>query len=194
MESLSELGRNCVLQDNVVLGLVYGEGCSPAQVGKNAVIRSNSIIYCDVSIGDGFRTGHGVLIREKTSIGDNVLVGSHTIIDGHCSIGSNVSIQSAVYIPLNSTVGSNVFIGPRAVLTNDKYPVRIKDDLPGPILCDNVSVGANATLLPGVRLGEGCLVAAGSVVSRDVPEWSLAIGAPAKIKALPENLRKRNMI
>ncbi|MEA1924957.1 MAG: DapH/DapD/GlmU-related protein [Candidatus Altiarchaeota archaeon] len=194
METLSELGKDCVLQDNVVLGLVYGAGCSPARVGKNAVIRSNTVIYCDVSIGDDFRTGHAVLIREKTSIGDNVLVGSHSIIDGHCSIGSNVSIQSAVYIPLNSTVGSNVFIGPRAVLTNDKYPVRVTDDLPGPILGDNVSVGANATILPGVNLGVGCLVAAGSVVTKDVPEWSLAVGSPAKIKPLAENLIKKNMI
>ncbi|OYT53242.1 MAG: N-acetyltransferase [Candidatus Altiarchaeales archaeon ex4484_2] len=194
METLSSVGRNSVLQDNVVLGLVYGEGCSPARVGDNAVIRSNSVIYCDVIIGDNLRTGHGILIREKTSIGDNVLIGSHSIIDGHSSIGSNVSIQSAVYIPLNSTVGCNVFIGPRAVLTNDKYPVRVRDDLPGPVLGDNVSVGANATLLPGVNLGEGCFIAAGSVVTKDVPEWSLAVGSPARIKKLPENLRRSNLL
>ena len=176
------------------MGLVYKKGCIPLKVGVNAVIRSNSILYCDVVIGDDFRCGHNILIREKTQLGDKVLVGSHTIIDGHCVIGSNVSIQSAVYIPLNVSIGSNVFIGPRAVLTNDKYPVRIKGDLPGPILEDHVSVGANATILPGVRLGEGCFIAAGSVVTKDVPPKTLAIGSPAKNTKLPDNLMGGNLL
>ncbi|MCK4491923.1 MAG: N-acetyltransferase [Candidatus Altiarchaeales archaeon] len=194
METKHRVGRNCVIQDNVILGLVYGDGCSPAVVGDNAVIRANSIIYCDVLIGDNFRGGHGVLIREKTTVGDNVLVGTHTIIDGCTEIGSNVSIQSGVYIPLNVVVGSNVFIGPRVVLTNDKYPVRGEVDLRGPVLGDGVSVGANSTVLPGVTLNEGAFVAAGSVVTRDVPAWSMAVGSPARIRPLPESLRGGNRI
>ena len=194
METNVRIGKNCIIQDNVILGLVYKEGCKPAIIGDNSVIRSGSIIYADVEIGDNFRTGHNVLVREKTGIGDNVLVGTQTIIDGHVRIGSNVSIQSGVYIPLNVEIGDNVFIGPRAVLTNDRYPIRNKSDLEGPVLKDNVSIGANSTILPGIRVNEGALVAAGSVVTKDVPPWNLAIGAPARFRPLPDDLKKRNMI
>ncbi len=165
-----------------------------AVIGDNAVIRSNSTIYTDVTIGNEFRTGHNIMIREKTVIGNKVLIGTNTIIDGHTRIGSNVSIQGNVYIPLNVTIEDNVFIGPCAVLTNDKYPIRKKTDLGGPILRRGASIGANATLLPEVEIGEGAMVAAGALVSKDVPPWKLAIGFPAKIRDLPEELRIVNNI
>lgn len=163
-------------------------------IGDNAVIRPNSTIYGDVVIGNGFRTGHNVMVRENTVVGDNVLIGTNVVVDGHVSIGNNVSIQSNVYIPTNTRIEDNVFLGPCSVLTNDKYPIRVKYDLKGPVLRKGVSVGANATILPGVELGEGAMVAAGALVTKDVPSWKLAIGFPAKIIDLPENLKNVNRI
>ena len=85
-------------------------------------------------------------------------------------------------------------LGPRAVLTNDAYPVRRETELDGPTIEDHVSVGANATILPGVTVGEGSFVAAGAVVDRDVPPDALAMGVPAEFGALPDVLEGGNAI
>jgi len=105
-----------------------------------------------------------------------------------------VSIQSNVYIPTNTVVESFVFLGPNVVLTNDKYPIREEYPLKGPIIKRGATVGANAVVLPGVEIGEGAFVAAGAVVTRDVPAWKLAVGVPAKILDLPERLKTLNRI
>lgn len=163
-------------------------------IGDSATIRPNTTIYCDVSIGNGLNTGHSALIRESTTIGDNVLVGTNVVIDGNAKIGNNVSIQSNAYIPTNTVIEDNVFLGPCCVLTNDKYPIRVKYDLKGPLLRKGASLGANSTILPGVEIGEGAMVAAGSLVTKDVPPWKLAIGFPAKIVDLNDTLKNLNRI
>jgi acetyltransferase-like isoleucine patch superfamily enzyme len=196
-----EIGKRCVIQENVWLGMPSreylgkdGESLPKTRIGDNGVVRSGTIIYCDVTIGQNFKCGHNVLIRETTTIGNNVLVGTNTVIDGRTSIGCNVSIQSSVYIPTDTVIEDFVFIGPNAVLTNDKYPIRKPMALKGPVIRKGATIGANSTLLPGVEIGEGAVVAAGSVVTRDVPAWKLAIGVPAKIKDLPEFLKVVNKI
>ncbi len=180
--------------ENVTIGLKYKMRSKPPIIGKNALIRSNSIIYNDVEIGNNFKTGHAVTIREKTTIGDDVLVGTNSVIEGHCSIGNNVSIQSNVYIPTNTIIEDYVFIGPCACFTNDKYPIRVNFDLKGPIIKKGASIGANSTFLSNIEIGEGAMVAAGAIVTMDVPEFFLAIGAPARIKPLPKHLKKLNRI
>lgn len=180
--------------ENVTIGIKYKRQSIPPIIGKNAVIRSNSIIYNDVEIGNNFRTGHGVTIREKTTIGDNVLVGTNTVIEGHTTIGNNVSIQSNVYIPTNTIIEDYVFIGPCACFTNDKYPIRVDFDLKGPVIKKGASIGANSTFLSNIEIGEGAMVAAGAIVTMDVPDYFLAIGAPARIKPLPKHLKKLNKI
>lgn len=194
MELLAKLGEGCVVQEGAILGLPYREGCRETLVGDRAVIRAGTIIYADVVIGNDFKTGHHVLIREHTRIGDRVVVGTGTVIDGHVEIGSFVKLESHVYIPTHTVIGNYCFLGPGAVLTNDKYPQRLRDEYEpqGPILEESVTIGARATILPGVRIGEGAMVAAGSVVTRDVPPWHLAVGVPARVKPLPERLRERN--
>lgn len=183
-----------VKSENISIGIKYKRGSKTPKIGKNAIIRSNSIIYDDVEIGNNFVSGHGVTIREKTNIGDNVLVGTNTVIEGHCDIGSNVSIQSNVYIPTNTVIEDHVFIGPCACFTNDKYPIRIDFDLKGPTIRKGASIGANSTFLSNIDIGEGAMVAAGAIVTTDVPDYFLAIGAPARIKPLPKKLKKLNKI
>lgn len=205
----SLIGKNAILGDGVIIGYPTANVLKEAKasgleikdmdfkgaiIGDNAIIRSNTTIYSNVEIGNNLRTGHNVLIREDTRIGDDVLIGTNTILDGRTIIGNHVSIQGNVYIPLNVIIEDHVFIGPCAVLTNDKYPIRTKFELKGPVLRRGASVGANSTILPGVELGEGAMVAAGALVTKDVPPWKLAIGFPAKIKYLPEELRTLNNI
>jgi len=166
-------------------------GFSGTVIGKNAVLRSGTIIYCDVTIGDQFQSGHNVLIREKTRIGDRVAIGTATVIEGTTTIGSDVNLQSMVYIPTNTRIGNHVFIGPNAVLTNDRYPPTGIGGLNGPEIKNGAAIGANATILPGICIGEGALVAAGAIVTRDVPAYTLAIGAPATIQPLPDPISRR---
>lgn len=205
----SSIGKNAFLDEGVIIGYPTSDIIKKALlknksiedmdfrgaiIGDNPIIRSYSVIYSDVCIGNNLRTGHNVLIREHTCIGDNVLIGSNTIIDGETEIGNNISIQGNVYIPLKVIIEDNVFIGPCAVLTNDKYPVRNKQELKGPILREGATIGANAMILPGVEIGEGAFVAAGALVTKNIPSWKLAIGMPARIKELPEKLRTINKI
>lgn len=180
--------------ENIQFGVDYKSSSKPPVIGKNHIIRSNSIIYNDVVIGDNFRTGHNVVIRENTNIGDDVLIGTNTIIEGDCIIGNDVSIQSNVYIPTNSVIEDNVFIGPCACFTNDKYPVRMDYGLKGPQIRRGASIGGNTTFLSNLEIGEGSMVAAGAVVTRSVPPYYLAIGTPARIKPLPDKFKVPNMI
>lgn len=179
---------------DATVGYSYDTGAGATTVGEDATVRSGSIIYADVRIGRGFVTGHNVLVREETHIGDDVAVGTNTVIDGNATIGSHVSLQTGVYVPPETTIHDHVFIGPHAVLTNDPYPIRVDEELRGPTIEDHVSIGANSTILPGVTIGEGSFVAAGSVVTRDVPPETLAVGVPAQHEPLPDELAGGNEI
>ncbi len=155
------------------------EASSGASIGPGSIIRSHTVIYEDTFLGGNVETGHHVLIREKTIVGDGTKIGSGTIIDGDTRIGRNVSIQSSVYIPPRSIIGDRVFLGPRAVVTNDKYPASRR--LLGVTIEDDAVIGANAVLISGVRIGRRAVVAAGAVVTKDVPDNAVVAGVPAKI-------------
>lgn len=173
-----------------------GAGESPplTRIGDGARIRAGTVVYAGVTIGDDFSTGHDALIREGTTVGDDVLVGTKTVVDGATEIDDHVSLQTRVYVPRETEIESNVFIGPGAVLTNDAYPIRTNDGLEGPTIAEGASIGANATILPGVRIGENAFVAAGAVVCEDVPANTLAVGAPARKRELPDRLAGPNQL
>jgi acetyltransferase-like isoleucine patch superfamily enzyme len=190
----NSVGKGALIFEPVTLGFpsrdVMGKtGFTGTTIGENAVIRSGTILYCDVTIGNHFQSGHNVMIREKTKIGNRVGIGTSVVIEGNTIIGDDVSLQSMVYIPTDTVIGNKVFIGPNTVLTNDRYPPTRIGGLKGPQIRDGAAIGANATLLPGVCIGEGALVAAGAIVTRDVPAYKLAIGAPAKITDLPSKMK-----
>lgn len=190
----AEVGPETTLQRPLMLGVRYRPDASPARVGSSCILRAFSVIYADVVMGDHVQTGHHVMIREHTRIGTRVVIGTSTIIDGQTTIGSFVKIEGGVYIPTHTTVGDHVFIGPGAILTNDRYPLRQRDSYEpeGPTLEDSVTLGAGVVVLPGVRIGKGAFVAAGAVVTKHVPEWALARGVPAKVEDLPANLQEEN--
>jgi acetyltransferase-like isoleucine patch superfamily enzyme len=190
---INQIGEGAQIFEPVTIGFPSRENIGKADfpgstIGNHAVLRPGTVIYCDVIIGDNFQSGHNTLIREKTRIGDKTAIGTSTVIDGNTIIGSSVSLQSMVYIPTNTTIGDHVFIGPNAVLTNDRYPP--SGCLEGPVIKSGAAIGANTTIMPGVCVGEGAFVAAGSIVTRDVPDYMMAIGTPARIKELPPGILK----
>ena len=182
------------IQPLAIVGLEYTPGAGPVRFAGDATVRSHTVIYGDVELGDAFQAGHSALIREHTTVGNHVMVGSQVVIDGNVHIGDFVKIQTGCYIPTHTTLGSRVFLGPHAVLTNDRFPLRQRDSYApeGPTIEDGVTLGAGCIVLPGVTVGANSFVAAGAVVTRDVPANSLVVGTPGKGAPLPEHLRDPN--
>ena len=180
------LGANNHIDDFVIIGvppLGAESGELETVIGRDAVVRSHTVIYAGNRIGTNFQTGHGVMIRELNEIGDNVSVGTHSIVEHHVKIGNGVRIHSNVFIPEYCILEDEAWVGPHAVLTNALYPRSpdAKSNLKGARLMKGSKVGANVTLLPGVTIGRNALVGAGSVVVTDVPDGKVVVGNPARI-------------
>lgn len=194
------LGAGTVIEDFCIVGTPprgARDGELLTTVGDGAVIRSHTVIYAGNVIGRNFQTGNKVNIRESNRIGNNVSVGTLSVIEHHVEIADNVRIHTQVFIPEFSVLEEGCWIGPNVVFTNAKYPLSpgVKDSLAGPIIRKGAKIGANATLLPGVTIGEQALVGAGAVVVRDVPAGAVVVGNPARlvrqISELPYSLVER---
>lgn len=135
-------------------------------VGKKVVFGENVVVWNYVVVGD------------NTRIGDGTRIGSFCDIGKVVSIGKNCNVQTHVTISNGCKIGNNVFIAPNSTLLNDKYPV--SERLTPPIIKDNAIVGGCAVILPGVTIGEDAVVAAGSVVTKDVAAKTVVKGVPAK--------------
>lgn len=176
----STIGKDVTLDSLRTKGFIVGAG---TRIGNNSVIRSHSVIYNHVVTGNNFRTGHGVLIREHTSIGDNVVIGSGAILDGYISIGDGSQIQSNCYVSQSVIIGKNVFIAPGTnFYDNKKIILDVGQDLAGAVVEDYARIGGSCVILPSVKIGKYAFVGAGSVVTRDVPDKSVAYGNPAIVK------------
>lgn len=188
----SRIGKGTYIAENVTIGhpakdekhlLLEGreDEVEGAVIGKECILRDHGIIYSRAFLGDRVQTGHHYLIREDTAIGDNTLVGTGVVIDDRCKIGEGVSIQTGVYIPTGTIIEDRVFLGPRAVLTNDRYMGRTQNWLEPVTVKFGARIGANSVLLPGITIGREAVVGAGAVVTKDVPDFAVAVGNPARI-------------
>jgi UDP-3-O-[3-hydroxymyristoyl] glucosamine N-acyltransferase len=156
-----------------------------------AKIVSSADVHPTAVIGDGAQIWHYVQIRERVTIGGGSILGRGVYVDSDVRIGKNCKLQNYVCTFHGVTLGDGVFVGPHACFTNDLYPRAINADgsLKGnddwkvseTIVEDGAAIGANATVLCGIRIGRWAMIAAGSTVTRDVPPHGLVRGNPARL-------------
>lgn len=135
-------------------------------------------------IGEDSHVWQYSVILAKAKIGKNCNICAHTLIENDVVLGNNVTVKSGVFIWDGITVQDNVFIGPNVTFTNDKHPrsKQYPEEFLRTIIEEGASIGANATILPGIKIGQKSMIGAGAVVTKDVPPKAIVIGNPAFIK------------
>jgi UDP-2-acetamido-3-amino-2,3-dideoxy-glucuronate N-acetyltransferase len=152
-------------------------------IHPKAVIHESAFVDDNVSIGEDTRVWHFVHVLSHTSIGARCSLGQNVMAGPHVTIGDNCKIQNNVALYKGVTLADDVFCGPSCVFTNVLTPrafVERKDEFRDTPVGKGATIGANATIVCGNRLGEYCMVAAGAVVTRDVPPFALVAGVPAR--------------
>ncbi len=187
-----KIGSNTIIEDYVILGKtsVNTKKKDILKIGSNAILRTGTILYTGTTIGKNFQSGDHARIRENNMIGNNVSIGSNSIIECDSKIGNNVRIHSLCFIPEYTILEDDVWMGPGVTITNVMHPpcpvfkergkeMKLKC-IKGPIIRKGAIIGAGTILLPGIEVGEGAFVAAGSVVLDDVKPHTVVAGVPAK--------------
>ena len=151
----------------------------------------NSLVESE-QVGEGTRIWAFAQVMKGAVVGKNVNVGGHAFVESGAVVGDNVTIKNQVLIWEGVTIQDDVFIGPRVAFTNDRFPRSPRSSgaserydakenwLEKTVVCRGASIGAGVTIAPSCTLGCGCMVAAGSVVTSDVPAFALVVGVPAR--------------
>jgi UDP-2-acetamido-3-amino-2,3-dideoxy-glucuronate N-acetyltransferase len=146
----------------------------------------------NASIGEGTSIWHQAQVREKVRLGKNCIIGKGVYIDFEVCLGDNVKVQNYVSIYHGVTLEDGVFVGPHVCFTNDLRPRAINTDgslkaaddwvLSPTLIRRGAALGANSTIVCGVTIGAWAMIGSGSVVTRDIPDYGLVRGNPARLK------------
>ncbi|MCK4403806.1 MAG: N-acetyltransferase [candidate division Zixibacteria bacterium] len=176
------IGDNTVIESHCVIGyptkLAKGK---PLVIGENSHIRSHSVFYEGSTFGPRLTTGHSVFVRENTAAGKGLQIGTQSDIQGDCRFGDWVKMHSDVHIAKESIIDDFVWLFPRTQFTNDPFPP--SNICEGIHIKDMAVISTESLLLPGITIGKGSFVGAGSIVRTDVPDIHCVSGDPARIFA-----------
>jgi acetyltransferase-like isoleucine patch superfamily enzyme len=186
------IGEGCIIQDGAVLGKppklartssAPKEPPPPLVLGAGSVVCAQAIVFAGARIGEDVILGDQSFVRERAEIGDGTVIGRASAVDNDVVVGRRVRVQTSCYLTAWSVVEDDVFFGPGASTTNDDTMSRHSTayKLRGAILRRACRIGGSAVLCPGVEVGEEAFVAAGAVVTRDVPERAVVMGVPARV-------------
>jgi acetyltransferase-like isoleucine patch superfamily enzyme len=187
-----EVGARCRIDDNAVVGrtpvLAALSSAPRAETGPTALeddvtICAGAIVFAGACICSGAIVGDQAHVRERATLGASSVLGRGSALGNDARVGAGVRIQTNVWLTSYSVLEDDVFVGPGVVTTNDDEMGRggPDDELRGPLLRRGCRIGGGAVLTPGVEIGEEAFVAAGAVVTRDVPARNLVMGVPARI-------------
>ncbi len=165
----------------------------PLTIANDCLLGAAVIVYRGASIGPQVMLADQATVREEVSIGARTIIGRGVTVENKVTIGPRCKIETEAYITALSTIGEGCFIAPEVTFTNDNYLGRTKarfQHFGGVTLERGARVGANVTFLPGITVGADALVAAGAVVTKDVPARMIVVGAPARVvrEVPPEQL------
>jgi acetyltransferase-like isoleucine patch superfamily enzyme len=157
---------------------------------KDVFVHSTASVEDAVAIGEGTRVWHGAQVRTRARIGERCIVGKGVFIDFDVVVGDDCKLQNYACVYHGVTLGRGVFVGPHAVFTNDLRPRATNPDFQAlgdgdwivgqSTVGDGAAIGANSTVLPGVNVGRWAMVGAGATVTKDVPDYALVVGCPAR--------------
>lgn len=192
------IGERARIQDGAViakplalgsLSSSSGEGETGTLIEEDATICANAVIVAGARIGARAVVGDQAFVRERASIGEDSVVGRGSAVDNDVQIGARVRIQTNCYVTAFTVIEDDVFLGPGVTTTNDHTMGRQGPDqrLDGAVLLRGCRIGGGVVLLPGVRVGSEAFVAAGAVVTADVPPGAVMMGVPARaVREVPE--------
>jgi acetyltransferase-like isoleucine patch superfamily enzyme len=186
------LGEGVEVQDNVVLGKppalaptssAAGQPVDALVVEAGARICAGAIVFAGARVGEGAIVGDQAYVRERATIGERSVIGRGSAIDNDVRIDARVRIQTMVCVTAFSVIEDDVFVGPCAMTTNDDTMARHGPDyaLRGATLRRACRIGGGVVMVPGVEVGEEAFVAAGAVVTRDVPARGVVMGVPGRV-------------
>jgi acetyltransferase-like isoleucine patch superfamily enzyme len=187
----TSIGDGCVVDDHAILGkhprLTAGSSAhgdiGRLTLGERVTVCQEAILFAGTTVGPGAILGDQSFVRERSSVGADSVIGRGSVVDNDVRVGARVRVQTGVYLTAFTLVEDDVFVGPGALTTNDNTMARHGGGTPleGAILRRACRVGGGAILTPGVEIGEEAYVAAGTLVTRDVPAGSVVMGVPARV-------------
>ena len=148
----------------------------------NIFIHETAEVSDKATIGANTKIWNQSQVRENAVLGKNCILGKNVYIDINAKIGNNVKIQNGANVYDGVTIEDDVFLGPSMTFTNDMFPRAFLDDwkITKTLVKKGASIGANATIICGITIGEYAMIGAGSVVTKDVPPHALVVGNPAR--------------
>jgi UDP-2-acetamido-3-amino-2,3-dideoxy-glucuronate N-acetyltransferase len=185
------IGDGCLIEDHAVLGkrprLARGSSAKgdvgDLVLGERVTVCSGAVVFAGATVADEAILGDQSFVRERSRIGEGSVIGRGSTVDNDVVVGARVRVQTSVYLTAFTVVEDDVFVGPGATTTNDNTMNRHGPETPllGATLRRACRVGGASVLTPGVEIGEEAFVAAGAIVTKDVPARAVVIGTPARV-------------